>query len=448
MKRRVGALAIGLAVVWAAAAEANTFKVTRTNDPNPGACTRSDCSLREAVLRANARLGADRIVLPNSRRAYRLTRASTGEDLAMDGDLDLLVDPVTILHKGKGRATIDGEAAGDRLFESYVRTNLKKLVLTGGSAPDAPSDDSGGAIEAKAPLTVSNSLLRGNVAPKFGGAISHEVGALRVIGSKLIGNRALDEAGAINAGGNRVLIKRSTIRRNRADDAGGGAMYVSLSGGLTIERSTFAGNRAMGDGGAVFVNNGKASIRGSTFSKNRSGDDGGAIISYSTSAALANSTFSGNRAGGDGGAIVNGGALVVNATTVARNVSNADEDGGGAGGGIQNLGGFVEIANSLLALNDQRVGDADDCAGSFSSAGGNLRTVDVDCGGFDGARDAVRANPKIGRLKANGGRTQTIALKRRSAAIGRAIRAGSPNRDQRGRKRDRRPDSGAYERGA
>ena len=48
----------------------------------------------------------------------------------------------------------------------------------------------------------------------------------------------------------------------------------------------------------------------------------------------------------------------------------------------------------------------------------------------------------------NGGPTKTIALKKGSAAIGHAHKPSAPNRDQRGRKRDNNPDTGAFERGA
>jgi hypothetical protein len=190
-------------------------------------------------------------------------------------------------------------------------------------------------------------------------------------------------------------------------------------------------------------------ISDSTFSGNRAQENGGAISSFSNPAEIVNSTFSGNRANGFGGAIWNSGDVAVNSVTIARNVSDADDDTSGSGGGIYNSGGSgVEIVNSILALNDQLGGDADDCAGTFNSSGGNLRTDGVDCGGFTSPGDAIRANPKLATLARNGGPTRTIALRRGSPAIGRAVEILAPDRDQRGRDRDNNPDSGAYERGA
>ena len=66
-ERRMGSgalltlIACGLAL--ASAAKAATFLVSKTADTNDGACD-ADCSLREAVIAANAAAGADTIVVP------------------------------------------------------------------------------------------------------------------------------------------------------------------------------------------------------------------------------------------------------------------------------------------------------------------------------------------------------------------------------------------------
>ncbi|HSI81276.1 MAG TPA: choice-of-anchor Q domain-containing protein [Solirubrobacterales bacterium] len=446
------ALAIlGLLAILPGSAGAAKFTVTRTADPPPNGCKKRDCSLREAVIAANARPGVDRIVLKARKRPYRLTRTGTGENEGLDGDLDLDNDPIAIVGRGKRRTTIDGSASGERIFEAFAPTRLRRLILTGGRE----SEHDGGAIHASANLTIAASVLRGNAAPEvppnnsgLGGAIYHQAGVLRILGSKLIGNRAGDEAGAIEATGDRFVIRRSVLRGNRADASRAGAIYAATDQPSLIDKTTFRGNSAPNTGGALYVNNGSVRVASSTFSANRSTDDNGGAIHSFGELTVVNSTFSGNRATGFGGAIFNGtgATALLNATTIARNVSDSDGNGIGSGGGAFNApAGEFRIRNSILALNDQRLGDADDCAGVFTSAGGNLRTDGTDCGGFDSQRDTVRANPRLRGLARNGGPTATIALKRKSPAIGRAIRASAPRRDQRGRQRDRRPDSGAYE---
>src|SRR5437879_5081108 len=89
-------IATAFLAVPGAARGATILTVTRTDDPTPGPCN-SDCSLRDAVIAANAGSGGDTIVLP--RGVFRLQIPGTGEDAAATGDLDLLKN-VTIRGAG------------------------------------------------------------------------------------------------------------------------------------------------------------------------------------------------------------------------------------------------------------------------------------------------------------------------------------------------------------
>jgi hypothetical protein len=65
--------------------------------------------------------------------------------------------------------------------------------------------------------------------------------------------------------------------------------------------------------------------------------------------------------------------------------------------------------------------------------------------GFNRPTDIVGVAPRIARLRSNGGPTQTIALRKGSAAINKAKRSTAPKKDQGGRKRARMKDIGAFE---
>jgi hypothetical protein len=213
----------------------------------------------------------------------------------------------------------------------------------------------------------------------------------------------------------------------------GGGIYSIAAGTLVISGSTISGNQAVGGG-----------------------SNGGGLHVDGPTVRITNSTISGNRTTLNGGGInaQDGADVTLNAVTVVRNV--ADDDGlipvGLGGGGLYRLSsaGF-DVRNSLIALNLSNV-TPNDCEGDtpFDSLGNNLLSTKSTglCEGFDGPNDKVRSNPKIGTLKRNGGPTKTVALKRGSAAIGNAHKPSVPNRDQRGRKRDNDPDTGAFERGA
>ncbi len=87
-------------------AHAATFDVDRTDDSaSATACTAApnDCSLRGAVITANATVGADVINIPAG--TYFITIVGPGEDGALTGDFDL-TDDVTIT--GAGAASNPG----------------------------------------------------------------------------------------------------------------------------------------------------------------------------------------------------------------------------------------------------------------------------------------------------------------------------------------------------
>jgi CSLREA domain-containing protein len=457
------AVVASVAAVLVGPAESAVYRVTIRTDPAPGACTPGHCSLREAILAANASLGvADRIELP-SRRPYVLRRAGDSEDGALTGDLDLTNDGVTIVHPGPGRATVDADGL-DRVFDVYGPSTLRKLVVTGGVA-DAPIADYGGGIRASAGLRLFSTHVLGNRTTNCGGGIHTQNSApLRLRDSRVAGNRAQGDGGGISAscfgGSGPVTIQRSTIASNRADsDADnigrGGGIYLQTTSGVqsSIVSSTFSGNRTGSEGGGIYTDLGRLRVAGSTISGNRADALGGGIeVDGTEPLVVVNSTISGNRTDTNGGGIsLDSGIVNLNAATVVRNRGNADGQLSQAGAGLfANSGNTFTVANSLIALNtltSLTPGEPpipNDCEGSFDSQGHNLLSTRFLCTGFDASGDMARANPKIAVLRDNGGPTKTVALRAASPARNRAEPSTSPSRDQRGvRRRD--PDIGAFE---
>lgn len=162
----------------------------------------------------------------------------------------------------------------------------------------------------------------------YGGAIYNE-GKLSVSGSNFTGNRAVS-TNAMNLayGGGAIFnfkeatIKTSKFSGNLADFGGA----ISNIGKLSVSSSTFTGNRAVStissyafDGGAI-SNNGNLTVTYSTFTGNV-GDVGGAISNWGNSTTtVIGSTFTGNNATSDGGAIYNEGKLTVNFCRIIGNL--------------------------------------------------------------------------------------------------------------------------------
>jgi hypothetical protein len=356
----------------APSALAGTYSPTRIDDPTPNGCRKHDCSLREAITKANHHAGPDKVVLHGG-DTYKLTRKNAGgvdEDLNHTGDLDI-TDTVRIVSSNKQLATVNANGI-DRAFEvapsGPATARFKYLGIRGGK-----TDGDGGAVL---------------VAPE---------GVGKFVKSAITGNRALDGGGIY---GDRtgsttfslVRVVSSTISGNTSTDVGGG---VAISGSVSMTNSTVANNHTRFFGGGIEV-------------------------------------FSGG----------SGNSVSLSSVTIVRNST----DSGGTGGGIRNNSIPGTLRNSLVALNSATT-DPDCSTSGLSNGFGNLFTdlspSAADCSAYGGG-DILTPSPKLGQLKDNGGPTKTIPLLNHSPAIGNTD-SNSPSHDQRGVKRDKHPDIGAFE---
>src|SRR6188472_2705329 len=77
------------ALVLSGSAAAATYTPNKLNDHAPNGCTHSDCTLREAITKANNHPGPDTSVLKGG-KTYNLSLANVAgeEDANATGDLD------------------------------------------------------------------------------------------------------------------------------------------------------------------------------------------------------------------------------------------------------------------------------------------------------------------------------------------------------------------------
>jgi hypothetical protein len=431
--------ALALVLLGAPAAHARTYEVTDRTDHKPDGCTARECTLREAVIAANAHRGADAIVLP-SRRRYELALASTGEDRAANGDLDITSGPLTIVHPGRGTATIDANRT-DRVFDiGRAETTLEALTIIGGYSNKNDADGDGGGIVVgdlgDAALTVRRSRIIHNRAPwvggNGGGIDSDSSRQVKLIDSDVSNNDSGGSGGGIEASPDgQLLIQRTTVSHNKAAQAGGVMVFgppVRIVDSTVSSNVAAAGPNVEGDGGGIFVDNkGRLDLTNSTVANNGAYTSGGGIFSDA------------------------GGHAAINFSTIARNRADADGKFGGTTGGVHlrttgvTVPATARVVNSIVALNLETGGAAADCGGiGFLGTGINLISS-TNQGTCSDAAPIVAANPLLGPLAKNGGPTQTIALLAGSPAIGAAGAGKTPARDQRGVKRTD-PDLGAFER--
>ena len=255
--------------------------VTKTADTDDGSCDH-DCSLREAVLRANLRGEGVIVVGPG---VHTLGIAGDNEDLGHTGDLDVTGDLV-ILGAGAERTTVDGGGL-DRVLDVGV----------------------GGTLELHG-VTVQGGWARPIAHPFFPGA----GGGIRNLSS--------------------LVLVRSVVRSNRAEHDGGGIASHGLV--LAVRESTVSGNVAGGSGGGIAAE--LSDLENVTLSGNRAGFSGGGFLAYDD-AALRNVTIAGNTADVGGGIARDQVCLVIcppppipvvlQRTVIAGNVSLSGPGGGG-----------------------------------------------------------------------------------------------------------------------
>lgn len=363
-------------------------------------------SLREAIVLAKA----------NAQCSFQ----SGGRDLVsfdlpadsvitLTGALVIEDDAVAIV--GPGNLTLRSAHVGAPFF-SIIRTTVETNILIAGMVLDGeaqprtqPAIRAGSATELTLDYLVIKNFDGGVAAPG-----------------------ALDADGVLG-----LTINNSLFLNNRGVHAGrfgGGA--VSLAGNeassetsnFTVFHTTFYGNETPGDrnsGGAlmaVLPGNATLSIVASSFAGNQAGENGGAIAQSGGSLAVSSSTFSGNDAANEGGGIYfSGTGMLLAHSTVVGNSAHA---GGGVAGPVGATLAALTGTHTILSLNT-----ATDGSDNMFSV---VSTLD------HSLIDASAGDIKLGPLAFNGGPTPTHLPLVGSVAIdaGDAVAVAVPELDQRG----------------
>ncbi|MBZ0294078.1 MAG: CSLREA domain-containing protein, partial [Anaerolineae bacterium] len=376
----------------------NTFE-----DANDGVCTVIHCSLREAIVAANA---SSNITISLPPGTYTLSITGENEDLGATGDLNIRTNMII---SGLSAATtvIDGNGI-DRILEinASITLNLSNVTLRNGN-----TNGNGGAIYISGSSTVN------------------------ITDSVFTSNRATNGGAIYNGISSKLSIVDSILSNNQAN-SNGGALYnyrsvAPIYGGVTITRSTLSGNRSQGTGGAIYNLGitGHASgirINESTISGNTAVNGGGLATSGYSQAYLTNTTVSSNSASQNGGGIASlnsGSSVQLDFSTVAFNAAVN-------GGGVYFTGNLPSTYATIFANNSGKNCNARVYARGYNIAGD--ATCDLNSISNPGEGDLDNTDPMLDLLKDNGGPTLTHALLTGSAAINLIPLDGCLAGDQRG----------------
>lgn len=360
---------------------ATMFDVDRTDDmAGATACTiaANDCSLRGAIIAANADLGATPIIINlQPATTYNLTLANaTQENAAATGDLDITTTLHSVTIVGGGSSTIidaTGLTSGsmrDRAFQvtaSGVTAIFQDLVIQNGKAADD------GTSGASTNPTSQNSN-------RFGGGVLNNGGSVTLTNVTIQSCQALGK-------GDTVINDHTTL-----DALGGGLASLTGTGNVIITGSTFTNNGALGGNGNNFNNGAGSNAKGGSiyFEGGALSIDGSRIDNSTASGGNGGNGPGNQQNGGFGGAAQGGGAYIGGGTVTINNSTfescaatggnsgtgqNGSEPAGDSGGGGLYSLGTVTVTNSTFDLNGAtggRSGDTfgPDCFGAHESLNG------------------------------------------------------------------------------
>lgn len=227
------------------------LQVTRTDDPPPDGCQTGDCSLREAILDANATPGTDDVITFGVSGPFVLSRAGANENAADTGDLDITTN-VTLIGNGTGDTIIDG-AALDRVFHVLNGADVAFSDLTVRNGFIDPVNDigEGGGIHVfdGSHLRLIRTILHDNHAlasgsgAGLGGALAGTFGSTLMMEDSAIYGSSANLYGAIyNFAGEITLVNTTVYGNSGQYGAVQNSSGIGAPATLDVRSSTIAGN--------------------------------------------------------------------------------------------------------------------------------------------------------------------------------------------------------------
>jgi len=378
------ALVLGLLFVMAGVgshrAAANTPFVINSTVDEPdalsgnGQCASQPsgvCTLRAAIMEANALPGPDSLILPAG--IYTLTVAGAGENAGATGDLDISSD-LTVTGATSATTIIDGNQL-DRVFQitGTVTASLVNVTIRNGLG-QSPAQG-GGLLNWNSTLALINSRVMQNQAPNTGG-VANIYGQITLLYSAVLSNVATNGSGAGLTNFNGTLVLTDTLVSGNESQGpahisnieGGGihnySGQVSLAGSvlsfnaahfgaglysegpgvITIQDSLIYSNTNQG----LWINGATVTIVDSVIAANATVDEWGVIAQpagltnyYGQATLLRTQVLSNTSNYKDGGAVANLGGVMTITASVFRGNASLDPNGGGSALFNRNLDNYL-----------------------------------------------------------------------------------------------------------
>jgi uncharacterized repeat protein (TIGR01451 family) len=376
-----------------------------------------DCTLREAILKANATAGTDTVMVAAG--TYTLSQPKVLNDYSGQHGALYVNDSLNIVGAGQNTTIIQAGTLGDSSgtpngvdmvmavnedinpFTDATASISSVTLQNGHNRGTNGNDGDGGCMEfdtgssGTANLTLTSVTLNNCDTTQGDGAglvifnfTNPGAGFATISNSIIQNNSAVNTAGVAADGGgiwvesaqmvmtNSQVINNKATQVNGASFGVGGGLYISgpsASGRTAIHASTISGNHSASDGGGVWTTQGVLIDQGTLISNNVAAGQGGGIWANIAPETLNLSkvTITGNSATGNGGGINvddAGGAVNIQFSRLAGNAT------GGLGSNLHNQhdpnadpGTVVTAQNNWWGTNSPS--NTIDSAGAICPAG-------------------------------------------------------------------------------
>ncbi|MDE0778357.1 MAG: hypothetical protein OSB43_18920, partial [Nocardioides sp.] len=377
-------------------------------------------------------------VLVSGGRVVDNTASAEGGGLWNSAPGSMEVAQVTVTGNTAAGAAADNGGGG--LYNDGGTMMVRGSSLESNDATGA-AGSGGGILNNLGDLTVVNSTIDSGSANRAGGAIEANEGTTTIVRSSLESNSAgaaPGNGGAVHlTGPGAVVVRASSFGANTAS-AEGGALWNSVGGTMSIERSDIVGNTASGadadqGGGGVYTDGGDLFIVDSDIRENSAdgaAGSGGGVLNNQATVEIVSSTLMNNNAVRAGGGVeANAGSTTIRAGSVlSNNLASAAPGNGGAlhlseagtvdivntevsgntaaleGGGLWNSApGVMTVTGSDITGNEALGAASDNGGGGLYNDGGDLTVTD----------STVSGNSASGAAGSGGGalsNTGTLAI--------------------------------------
>ncbi len=248
----------------------------------------------------------------------------------------------------------------------------------------------GGLFNLDGTLSITDTMITGNVASRAGGGVESSGGVLELTGVTLADNIA-GPSGFATPGN-------------------GGGLHISADGNATITGGTVSGNVAALEGGGLWNSVGTMTVDGTTITDNTASGDaaddgGGGVFNNGGTLTISNAVLTGNVAdgtlGSGGGIFSTDGDVVINSTRIGGPILADGNTANRAGGGIEVVEGNVtlnfgtDISSNFAGINGGGLHSTGEAAVTSNFAIFGSNTAASEGGGL--------WNSSTGTLNINGG---------------------------------------------